>query len=392
MYRNIILPAGILAGTIIGAGVFALPYTINKAGTLTGLFYLAVFTSLMILVHLMFADVILRTKGEHRFTGYAEIYLGNFAKWVIFFATVIGMILILSAYLILSISFINLIYPGWPILYKVLGFWIFGSAPILWRVKKLATAELISIYGIIAIILIIFSYGLGNIGRILEAPILNLTYVFLPYGAILFALSGRVAIPAVVDYLRRSPGLMHKTKETDEDSKDASIGLVNNAKQSIIIGTLAPAILYFIFILAIFGLSGTISQDSVSGLIGQLPQPLLLLLGLLGLISIWSTYIVIVYDVERSLEFDFKFPALLAGLVTIFAPLLLYLVSSQSFLGLVSLVGSIFIGLEGIFIVLMWRRLSKLNTENSIFKKLNPAIPYILLFIFVLGIITEVIK
>ena len=104
MYKNIILPASLLASTIIGAGMFALPYAFAKAGILSGLFYLLFFSLVVILIHLMYADIIVRTSENHRFLGYAKIYFGRVGFWLAFLISVIGAIFALTIYLILSVS------------------------------------------------------------------------------------------------------------------------------------------------------------------------------------------------------------------------------------------------------------------------------------------------
>ena len=373
MYKNLILPASILTGAIIGAGVFALPYLTGKAGLLAGLFYLIIFADALTLIHLMYVDIIRATDERHRFTGYAQIYLGNIGKWLTLVVTIFGMILILTVYLILGISFINLIYPSLILQYKLLIFWLLASLPIFWSIRQLAFSELLATYGIAAIIFAIFIYGIGNIGELFKTPLLNLAYGYLPYGAMLFALSGRVAIPAVADYFR-------KRKKP-----------VSNAKSAIIIGTAAPAFIYLMFIIGILSLGNNTSEDAVSGLIGHLPIVWLWLLGILGLTAIWSTYIVVGQDIAQSLELDFKLPKILALLTVLFAPLLLYFAGLKDFLGLVSLVGGVFIGLESILIILMWKKIPKSQAKDVMLKKLNPVTLCALLLIFVLGIITTVI-
>ena len=110
-------------------------------------------------------------------------------------------------------------------------------------------------------------------------------------------------------------------------------------------------------------------------------------------------------DIKNSLKFDLKFPKILAGLTVVVLPALLYFWGFQSFLTLVSLVGGIFIALEGIFIVLMWLKASKprlpaseaagfggqVKSEEVIFKKLNPLIIYALITVFIGGILYEII-
>lgn len=377
MYKNVILPASLLAGTIIGAGVFALPYTFEKAGILTGLFYLIIFSAVFTLIHLMYADIILRTKENRRFFGYAEIYLGDWGKWPAILITIIGMIFILTVYLILSVSFLNLILQNLvlPDIYKILIFWLFGSLAVFMGINRLAITEFLITFGIAAIILIIFGYGFSNLEQAVSMPYFNLKYLFLPYGAVLFSLAGRTAIPALLGYFRNNNQPQLK------------------ARVPIILGSLAPALIYSIFVLGILSLSETISQDSISGLIGRLPSLILGLLGGLGLISLWSSYIVIGRDVKKSFEHDFNFPQAFSGLIIVLSPLFLYFWGFQNFLKLVGLIGGVFIGLESIFIVLMWLKARKSgNEERGVFlQKINPLIICALLFIFVGGIIYEII-
>jgi len=377
MYKNTILPASLLAGTIIGAGVFALPFVFQKAGIVTGLFYLSLFGAVFVFIHLMYADLILKTeegKNLHRFSGYTKIYLGNKGFWLSILMTIVGMLFTLTVYLILSISFINLIHPlvlSLSNTVKLLIFWFLGSVAIFLGIRRIAFSEFLITGGIFAIILIILGYGLSHWKRIVLVPVFNLQNIFLPYGAALFALSGRVAIPAVISYFQkiRRPLI--------------------EVKKPIILGTLLPALVYLLFVFGIWGLSNVVSEDAVSGLIGQIPQEILTLIGIFGLISLWSSYIVIGLDLESSLKFDLKFPKILAGFIVVAFPLFLYFLGFQNFLNLVSMVGGIFIALEGIFIVLMWLKASKLKARETIFRKLSPSITYILILIFVIGIIYE---
>ena len=393
MYKNIILPASLLAGTIIGAGIFALPFVFEKAGIITGLFYLGIFSVGFVFIHLMYADLILKTeRGEnlHRFPGYAKIYLGNWGFWLAILTTIIGMLFVLTVYLILSVSFLNLIKPinlAIPDVSKLLIFWLFGSAAIFLGIRRIAFSEFLITGGIIVIILIIFGYGVGHFGKIISVPAFNLQNIFLPYGAVLFALVGRVAIPAVVSYFQ-------KIKQP-----------LVEIKKPIILGTLLPSLIYLLFVLGILGLSRVVSEDAVSGLTGQVPQGVLTLVGIFGLISLWSSYIVIGLDIKNALKYDLKFPKILAGLTVIILPALLYFWGFQNFLTLVSLIGGIFIALEGVFIALMWLKARKtrlpapeaaglggqVKSEEVIFKKLNPLVVYVLIIMFIGGILYEII-
>ncbi len=376
MFKKVVLPASLMAGTVIGAGIFSLPYFFQKAGILIGLFYLTVFAAIFALVHLMYADVILRTKENRRFFGYAKIYLGKWGGYPAILMTIIGMLFILTVYLVLSLSFFKIISPG---LVSALGenlivlvFWLLGSAAIFLNINRLAFSEFLIALSVVFIILAIFGYGLGGFDKIISISFFGeIKYLLLPYGAVLFSLAGRSAVPAVLGYFR-----------SNNESR-------LRAKTPIILGSLTPALVYAVFILGIFGLSETVSEDSVSGLVGRLPFLILVLIGGLGLISLWSTYIVLGRDIRKSLEHDLNFSLIPAGLIVAVLPLLLYFGGFQNFLKLVGLVGGIFISLESVFIVLMWQKAKKLGTEEfGVFlKNLNPIIIYALLLVFIGGMI-----
>lgn len=375
IYRNLILPASLLSGTIVGAGMFSLPFIFSKAGLGLGFFYLIFFGIVSMLIHLMYADIILRTQENHRFAGYAKIYFGEFGFWSGFLMTVVGAIFSLLVYLVLSVSFINLIAPIFPDNYEVLIFWLLGSIALFLNINKITYFEFLTdTVGMWLIILAIIIYGLADFK--LSGPLLmDADYFFFPYGAILFSLAGRVAIPAVLGYFRnnnKSPAL---------------------AKRPIILGSLMPIIIYAVFVLGVLGLSAGNgpSEDSISGLAGKLPSEILYALIILGVISLWSTYIVIGRDVKKSLEHDLNLGSLFSVLAVSAIPLLFYFVGFDNFIELISFAGSIFIGLEAIFIVLIWQRASKITASEIIFKKINPLIIYSLIFVFIGGIIYALI-
>lgn len=358
-----------------------MPFLFQKSGLLTGFFYLIFFSCAFTLVHLMYADVILQTEEKHRFVGYADLYLGRGGKWLSIFMTLVGMIFSLTAYLVLSASFINLLLssgfavPETPDIYKIAVFWFFGSAAIFLMINSLAVSELLITSSVVFIIFVIFGYGINNFEQITKVSYFNfdIANIFLPYGAILFSFAGRTSIPAVLGYFRNNNQSPVK------------------AKIPIIAGTILPAFIYILFILGILGTSEIASEDSVSGLKGILPLWTLGLLGIFGTITLWSTYIVIARDIKKSLQYDIKLSGALASLIVVILPILLYTAGFQNFLGLVGLVGGVFISLEGILIVLMWLKASKLESEEKMLAKINPLITKLLLIIFLGGVIYELV-
>ena len=95
LYHTLLLPSGLLAGGIIGAGIFALPYLFAQSGLFAGFVHLSVGALAYTFIHLLYADVILRTPGTHRFVGRSKKYLGprSFAPAV--FITIVEMVFVM---------------------------------------------------------------------------------------------------------------------------------------------------------------------------------------------------------------------------------------------------------------------------------------------------------
>lgn len=365
---------GILAATIIGSGMFALPYAASRTGLFTALFYLAVFGALFSLMHLMYADIIIRTKENHRFAGHAKLYLGDAAEWIAIIVTIIGMIFTLTVELVLSVSFINLFAPHLPELAKLFFMWGVGSLAIFWEINELAFSEFLMASAIIFITLVVALYGISSFNHLSSIPLVSFSYLFLPYGIVLFALDGRPAIPAVMGYFRNNGEPQTK------------------ARAAILLGTAIPAIVYAIFVIGILSITDSPSPDTVSGLKALLPWGLTALFGVLGAVAVFSTYIVIGRDVKKSLVYDLNFSSFWAALVVVAAPLFIYLLGFQEFIKLTGIVGGIFIGLEQSLVLLMWRKASKIPSKEKILGRIPPLLVYFSLLVFAGGIVYEILR
>lgn len=375
MAKNFILPISLLVGTIIGAGIFSLPFVFEKSGFGTGLGYLIFLTAAAAIIHLMYVDIILKTDGDHhhRFPGYAKIYLGKYGGLLANIITFSALFLTLTVYLILSVSFLNLIISGGPI-YKILLFWVLGSFAIFLGIKKAALFESITATATLLLIFIVFIFGLlANPDKIFSLPAFNLQSLFFPFGPILFSLLGEAAIPALIVYSRKE----------NLDSK--------NIKRIVIWGTIAPAIFYLMFIVGIIGLSNNVSEDAVSGLISGVSPVILMIIGVFGFISLWDSYAAIGTEIKKILEYEWKLPNFIIVLAVIFIPLILYFSGLQSFLGLVSLVGGILYGLWSIMIIKTWKKVALIESPYSVLKRIRPITANILIFVFLIGIIYHII-
>lgn len=335
--RDFLLKVGILAGIIIGAGVFSLPYVFRAAGFLTGIFYLALSAAVYIALYIMYAQVISETDGEHRFVGYARIYLGRFASFFAILISIAQAVVVLTIYLILAQSFASLITDYGKGMDALVVFWLVGSLMIFLGVRRIAWSELVITGGMIAVLLIVFFIAITSGSHAVTDDVLpgSVGAFFLPLGAVLFSLSGRQAIPEIV-----------------------KIG--GGYKKAIAVGVLIPVAVYFLFVVSVLALSPVVTEDAVSGLVGAVPGFLMLaIIGVFGIFSLLSSYGTIGLDVYESLGLDFKLPFWAKFLIIIFGPIALFFAGAQSFLALVGIAGGIFLAIEGILIVLIWLRMKK---------------------------------
>lgn len=328
---------GILSGTIIGAGIFSLPYVFSRVGILYGFFYLIAFTLVYFAIHSMYADLLLENPGEHQFFYLAKKYLPKGVARIASFSIFAELILVLTAYLILAGVFVKLAL-GLDELSGVLIFWIIGSVFIFVKLKWLGWIDFLDTVGILLIIAVISFAGLE--GEVRDIPIvrdLNLPLLFLPFGPMLFSLSGRPGIGKVVEEYNagreKSPGSL---------------------KKIIWAGTFLPAILYFFFAFSVLRLSPNVSSEALSGL--NIAPNLLVFLGAVGLITIWTSYFMMGINVKDILRLDLGWKSWGAGAAAVVTPIALYFLGVRNFLGVVGFVGGVFLALEGIFVVAMWRK------------------------------------
>ena len=76
---NFLKALSVFLGTVIGVGIFGLPYVALKAGFFVTVFYFLFMVLIAVSIHFLYAEVALGTKGIHRLPGYVEKYLGE--KW-----------------------------------------------------------------------------------------------------------------------------------------------------------------------------------------------------------------------------------------------------------------------------------------------------------------------
>lgn len=339
MNKYFLLATCLLAGTIIGAGIFSLPYIFSRLGAVGGFFYLLVFASVYAVLYVMYANLLLSREGRHDFFFLSDAYLPKFFSKIASLIILGGLILALVVYLALVPTFSRMMFPGMENL-AILIFWISGSFFMFARLKWLGIAEFLGIVSIVIIAGLIFVLGFSAPAQSIPvAEKLTPALFFLPFGPLLFSFAGRSAVSQVVR----------------EYKKARSAGRTFSIKISVALGVIIPAVVYLLFVFGVLRLSQGVSRDAFGGLRFLSPS-LQAFLGVLGLIVLWTSYIMLGTNVRDILAVDVKTQKWVWIAVPLFAPVMLYLLGLKDFLSALSFTGGIFIALESAFMIMMWRK------------------------------------
>jgi len=344
MLRLYVKGIGMMAGLIIGAGVFVLPYAFAKAGVFWGSVHLIVALLVVYFLHQWYGEVSFYTKGNHRFVGYVGMYLGKRAK---FFATITTLGAYYGSLLVYGImggiflvNFTSL-FNGHTVYFLTLIFFAAGGLMALFGVSRIAEINFyltLPIFGFI-IYLLIYAFPHIKVENFFSSGnlLMNKNW-FLPYGVWLFSLTGFSAIPPTRDIFADSP--------------------VGKFKKVISISLFLAAVSYVVFILAVLGVSGPLTtQDAFSGIRTILGDGVMAIGSIIGLLCIFTSYIASAMDTKNMFRYDYKIPHFSAWLAATVPPVVAYIImTAKNIDGIVSLlgiIGSFGMGLLGVFIILM---------------------------------------
>ena len=364
---NFLKALAIFLGTVIGVGIFGLPFIASKAGFFVIAVYFLLMGLLVITINLIYSEVILGTKKIYRFPGYVGEYLGDNWKRISFITIVIGLIGALLAYLIIGGEFLNsFLGPyigGSPILYTLL-FFALGSYLVFKGRKSISGVEIFLLCVLLIILIVFFIKAFPYIDYN-QFNNLDLTFLFLPYGVVLFSIWGTAVIPEIKEIVKGSRSILRKV---------------------IISGIIITILIYLFFIIIVLGVSKPfVSEEALSGLAQSIGPNIIKLGFIFGVITCFTSFITLALTLKKVLWYDFGFSKNLSWLLTCFLPLILFLLGLREFIKIIGFIGSIALGIEGMIIILLYNKFLK----KKFSKTMNPAL-YLLIGIFILGITLEI--
>lgn len=366
---NLLKGVTILVGCVIGAGILGVPYAVYQAGFFTGMLVLLILGIAVLMINLSLGEIALRTKETHQLPGYANIYLGKRAKKIMLIAMSIGIYGALTAYLVGEGQVLSALF-GVTAQTGTLIFFIVGGALIYTGLKAIDKAEGWLVFLLVIITLIVFIFSLTKI-QPGEFSDFSIEKIFIPYGVILFALNGMVAIPEMKEELIEKKHLL---------------------KKAIIFGTMIPVVIYALFVIAVMGSSGgqfpegsTMANEVIRESIGGIAATAF---DIFTFLAMASSFLVLGLALNWLFTYDVGLDKRLSWFAALLPPFLIALLDIASFAAILSFVGSFCVGIQAILVVFMHRKAKEKTQripEYSI--KVIPAVNYLLILLLCSGVV-----
>jgi amino acid permease len=339
-----------------------------KTGIWLMLLYFLILTALVVAINLIFCQISLKTPDFKRFPGFVGHHLGKGAEFFTFILVILGTLGVFLAYLIIGGQFLTSVFQplfSGSILTYVLIYFFLVSIIIYFDIKIIARVEFWFMAFLFLSLFFVFALGfpqikLSNIFTDFQFPTSNFQNAFLPYGALLFALWGLGMVPQIEEML---------------------IGKKKLLKKTVAISTIIVSAFYFLFVLLVLGITGRQTDPTaLQGLRSFLPDYLVSICLLIGTLATFIAFVAQGIIFKQTLMFDLKIKHWQAFVMTCCPPLILFLLGLKSFVPIISFIGGIILGIDGILILLMYK---KIGGKNIII--------YPLSLVFLLGVIYEII-
>ncbi len=327
----------VLTGTIIGAGVLGLPFVIAKLGALPGLAMLLVLGLASLILNLMFAEVILRTRYRHQLAGYARKYLGKFAFTLETVSFLVGGFGALTAYLIGEGKVLTALFGGSEMT-NALIFFVVTAIILFAGLKILKVFELWMVLALLAVVFSIFIFGFSSVD-LSNYKNIQMNGWLVAYGVILFAYGGAASIVPLREILR---------------------GHEQQVKRAVIVATVIPIVVYILFSLIVVGVTGLATTEVATvGLGEKLGQYMIIFGNLFAFFAMGTSFLTVGNTLKEFLHYDLKLSRIVSWALTLIVPLSIFLFVARGFIDTLGVVGGLAFGLSGIILVLMFWRAKK---------------------------------
>lgn len=345
-FRKSAATVAMLLGSVVGVGIFSLPYVYQQTIP-NAVFFLLLTAALILIEYFLFIDLVTEPgMGFHQLPGIIEKLFGRSAKTISGIVLLLGRIGILFLYTLVISDFssqlINNIFSiEVPTTIITVGVVLLCSLLIRKKLSVISKVQSGLTYTKILLITIISAVGLFLIAKINPDPFSKLNLTFAPansslvenlrllgtiYGVSFAALSGVAAVPVLKEMLPDRNALY----------------------RVVIIATAIAVLLYMLFSVFVILGSSAVTPDSLAGLGSAWWVNLLLIAGLLCVVT---AYIGIGAGTFIIFNQEYKLDPVLSWGLTLFPPLALFLAGLRDFTSAVSVIGGVTGASEGIMII-----------------------------------------
>lgn len=365
-----------MLGGIVGVGVFGLPFAFAQSGLAIGLLELLFVGGLLCILQLMFAEVVIQTPGHHRTIYYIENCLGRLWKPVAAIVLSLSMWGAMLAYMIVGGEFVSMLFS--PLIEIPASFFSYALAIVIacfvWGGLKAAVR--IEWFIMVSLLFLFVFVILASLPEMHLANFFTFdsARAFVPYGVILFALSGIGIVPEMKDVF----GNQHKR-------------LLSHA---IVISMSIIIVLYALFAIAVVGVTGADTTPvAFYGLVSIFGNSFLVVATVLGSLTVASIYMILGIELLNTFKFDFHLRHTTAWLLVCIVPIIFFALGLREFIEIIGFVGSVLGGTLAILIaVSYWKMKTKMKCADHHCINFPAPFTWLLVGLFSIGIIMEIIS
>lgn len=339
-----------IIGTVIGLGIFPLPYVFFTQGMTVILLVFFIFL-LMLLTIFMYGEIIGRFEGVHNFYSYFSLIFGEKLKPYAFLIEFLS----LESVLIVYCFYLKDVYG----FLSGLLFLLVGHLINFFGLKTFKNVESSFTFLLILIILLTSGYGILNFNK--ENLNLKLSLDFSSYGLVLFSLTGFSIFPLLKEFL----------KDWKKEFKAVTL-----------ISYFLILLFYLFFVITSSGAFGkNLTPDFI--LTKTMPFWLKTIMPIFVVLNIFTTFIAIAFYLKKGLVFDWSLKEKLSSFLVFLPNFLVYFLPLGGFLKILEITSSIFIGMTGIMIALCYLKL-----KNYVYFKIPKIFVFLTILVFLIGIFT----
>lgn len=361
-----------LVGSVIGVGIFGLPFVFAQAGFLIGLGHIVVIGLVALVVLLAYADIIINTSGHSRLTGVVEKYMGKGWASVATILMFGGSWGAMVAYIIVGGEFLQALLGG-----------VLGGELIVYQLVFYAISSFLLIGGlgfisrleVVLVFILLLMLSLILIGSVPYAEIDNLMVIepkkwFLPFGVVLFAFGGLAAVPEMADVLGREK---HKLRKV------------------VLMGVGIIFTIYILFsgvVVAVTGINTT--EEAILGLGSVVGYWVTMVGSVVGLFAVFTSFLLLGISITDTLVYDYKRRYLLGWAISVVVPLAVFLLGARSFIGVIGFTGGILGGLTGILVLITYLKARRKICDTGNCLRFPTWLIYICMLVFSFGVVMTI--